>query len=274
MNKFGHKNIGFGLGLRAEHYDLVLETRPKIGWFEIITENYIDNHKGYWEFLLDLRKDYPIALHGVSLSIGGTDELNFEYLAKVRKLAEYLNVEWVSDHLCYTGMHGINTHDLLPVPYTKEALAHIVERIKRVQDALGRNLVLENPSSYIEFEDSHMSEHEFMAEMAVKSDCGILLDVNNIYVSSFNHGFDAKEYIDTIPAEHIVQHHLAGHLHKGSVIIDTHNDHVVDEVWKLYEYTIKTKGFKPTMIEWDDNIPEFSVLLEEINKAKLIADGC
>jgi uncharacterized protein (UPF0276 family) len=268
MNKFGYKNLGFGLGLRAKHYDHILENNPQIDWFEIITENYIDSHEGYWQFLSDIRQNYPIVMHGVSLSIGSYDDLNLEYLNKIKKLAQHINTPWVSDHLCYTGINGKNTHDLLPIPYTKEMLNHIVSRIKKVQDILGRNIVLENPSSYLEFAESEMSENEFMVQMAEKSDCGILLDVNNIYVSSFNHNFSAKDYIDSIPANRIVQIHLAGHTHKGDVIIDTHSDHVIDDVWDLYKYTIQTKGNISTMVEWDENIPEFNILQAEIEKAK------
>jgi uncharacterized protein (UPF0276 family) len=268
MNKFGYKDLGFGLGLRAQHYEHILQNKPAIDWFEIITENYIDTHKGYWDFLSELRETYPIAMHGVSLSIGSTDELNLEYLNKIKKLAEHIKAEWISDHLCYTGVGGKNTHDLLPVPYTNEMLEHIVGRIKKVQDHLGRTIILENPSSYLEFETSHMTENEFMVQMAEKADCGILLDVNNIYVSAFNHGFDAKEYIDSIPAERIVQIHLAGHTNKGNIIIDTHSDHVIDDVWQLYKYAIQKKGKVTTMVEWDEDVPEFNVLQAEIEKAK------
>jgi uncharacterized protein (UPF0276 family) len=268
MNKFGYKDLGFGLGLRAQHYDHIIENRPAIDWFEIITENYIDTHQGYWEFLSELRRTYPMVMHGVSLSIGSPDPLDMNYLDKVKKLANHLDVPWLSDHLCFTGAGGRNTHDLLPVPYTSEMLEHIVGRIKKVQDHLGRNIVLENPSSYLEFAASHMSENEFMVQMAEKADCGILLDINNIYVSAFNHNFDAKEYIDSIPAERIVQIHLAGHTHKGDMIIDTHSDHVVDDVWRLYRYTIETKGKISTMVEWDENIPDFAVLQREIEKAR------
>ncbi len=271
MNKFGFPYLGYGLGLRSKHYDYILENKPAIDWFEIITENYIDNHKGYWEFLHDLRENYPIVMHGVSLSIGSTDELDLKYLAKVKRLAEYINAPWVSDHLCYTGIGGVNTHDLLPVPYTKECLNHIILRIKKVQDFLGRNIVLENPSSYVEFNESEMPEWEFMAEIAVKADCGILLDINNVYVSSFNHDFDAKKYIDHMPAKNIVQCHLAGHKNKGNIIIDTHSDHVIDEVWQLYKYAIATKGKISTMVEWDENIPDFPVLMGEVQKAKEFA---
>ncbi|MDX1949357.1 MAG: DUF692 domain-containing protein [Rickettsiales bacterium] len=268
MNKFGYKFLGFGLGLRASHYDYILQNKPKIDWFEIITENYIDSHSGYIEFLQDIRELYPLVMHGVSLSIGGFDKINFEYLKKVKNLAEKINPEWISDHLCYTGFNNINTHDLLPIPYNKQMLSHIAERIKIVQDYLERNIILENPSSYIEFENSTMSEHQFLAELAEKADCGLLLDVNNVFVSSFNHKFDAKKYIDFIPAERIVQIHLAGHTNKGDVIIDTHDNFVIDKVWDLYQYATHQKGRISTMIEWDNNIPLFEVLESELLKAK------
>jgi len=271
MNKFGYKYLGYGVGLRSSHYEYVMQNQPSVDWFEIITENYIDNHQGYWDFLADIRRKYPLVMHGVSLSIGSPDTLDKQYLAKVKKLAEHINAEWVSDHLCYTGMGGTNTHDLLPIPYTKAMLAHIVARIKEVQDILGRNIVLENPSSYIEFSESQMSEWDFMSEMAVQADCGILLDVNNIYVSAFNHNFSAEKYIDSIPSEHIVQIHLAGHSNKGDIIIDTHSAPVIDDVWQLYKYAIKSKGNITTMVEWDSAIPEFSVLQAEVEKAKIFA---
>jgi uncharacterized protein (UPF0276 family) len=261
--------LGYGLGLRAKHYDYILERRPKIDWFEIITENYIDNHKGYWQFLADLRRDYKIVMHGVSLSIGSLDPLNFEYLAKVKKLADFLDVPWISDHLCYTGINGINTHDLLPVPYTKQMLSHISERAKIIQDYLARPFILENPSTYIEFQQRDFTEYEFLSELASRADIGFLLDVNNIYVSCYNHKYNAKDYIDSIDANRIYQIHLAGHTNKGDFVIDTHNDHVIDEVWDLYKYTIASKGKISTMIEWDENIPDFPVLEAEINKARV-----
>ncbi len=270
MNKFGYKNLGFGLGLRANHYDYILENKPKIDWFEIITENYIDSHAGYIEFLQDIRKSYPLVMHGVSLSIGGFDKIDFDYLKKVKNLSEKIKAEWISDHLCCTGFNKFNTHDLLPIPYNKQMLSHITKRIKIVQDYLGRNIILENPSSYIEFENSSMSEFQFLSELAEASDCGLLLDVNNIYVSSFNHNFNAKEYIDFIPSERIVQIHLAGHSKQGDIIIDTHDNFVINEVWDLYNYTISQKGKISTMLEWDNKIPEFAVLESEINKARAI----
>ena len=269
-----YPNIGFGLGLRSPHYDEILATRPKqVDWFEIISENFIDAHQGYWEFLADLRKDYLIVMHGVSLSIGSPDPLNKEYLNKLANLANFLQVPWLSDHLCWTGMNGKNTHDLLPLPYSEEMLAHVVSKIHQVQETLGRNIVIENPSSYVEFNASEMPEAEFLVRLVKATDCGILLDVNNVFVSSFNHGFDAKEYIDALPTANIAQIHLAGHKNFGTHIIDTHDNFVLDEVWQLYDYTIKTKGQISTMIEWDENIPTFSMLVAELEKAKILSSA-
>ncbi|MEI6730013.1 MAG: DUF692 domain-containing protein [Pseudomonadota bacterium] len=271
-NLFNYPDLGFGLGLRAEHYQEVLESRPKtVDWFEIISENFIEAHQGYLEMLADLRADYTIVMHGVSLSIGSFDPLNLDYLTKIKKLADNIQAPWLSDHLCWTGINSKNTHDLLPVPYTQNMLEHIAARIRQVQDILGRNILLENPSTYLEFNASSIPEYEFMAMLAEKANCGVLLDVNNVYVSSFNHGFDAKKYIDTIPAARVGQIHLAGHQNLGTHIVDTHDNYVIDEVWQLYKYTIETKGKIPTMIEWDDNIPEFAVLLGELDKARAIA---
>ncbi len=268
-----YPHLGFGLGLRAVHYEEILRERPKsVDWFEVISENFIDAHGGYWDFLADLRRDYWVIMHGVSLNIGSPDALDFSYLSKLKKLADFLDVPWFSDHLCWTGANAHNTHDLLPLPYTTATLAHIVERVKRVQDFMGRRFIIENPSSYLEFSESSIPEYEFMAMLAQQAGCGVLLDVNNVFVSAFNHGFDAKTYIDTIPSEKIAQIHLAGHKNLGTHIIDTHDDFVVREVWELYDYTIKTKGAKTTMIEWDENIPEFSTLVSEIEKAKIWAE--
>lgn len=271
MNKFNFPFLGFGLGLRTPHYDLVMKTKPKVGWFEIITENFIDAHEGYWEYLNDLRPIYPIVMHGVSLSIGSTDPISNDYLTKIKTLADYINTPWISDHLCFTGVNGLNSHDLLPIPYTHESLDHVVSRIKRVQDFLGRNIILENPSTYLEFTDSSIPEWEYLAQMAEQANCGLLLDVNNVYVSSKNHNYDSKKYIDTIPADRIIQIHLAGHQDYGTHAIDTHDQHVIDEVWQLYRYTLMQKGSITTMIEWDDHIPEFDILQAEIAKAEVIA---
>ncbi|MEZ5690647.1 MAG: DUF692 domain-containing protein [Rickettsiales bacterium] len=261
--------IGFGLGLRTPHYDEILEKRPKeIDWFEIISENFIDAHEGYWEFLSDLSSDYKIITHGVSLNIGASDPINKEYLNKIKKLVTYLKTPWFSDHLCWTGINNGNTHDLLPLPYTESILNHVADRIKQVQDIVGIDFILENPSTYLEFDESDIPEWEFLVKLVEMTGCGLLLDVNNVYVNSFNHGYDAKKYIDIIPTEKIAQIHLAGHSNLGTHIIDTHDNNVTNEVWELYKYTIKSKGKISTMIEWDDNIPELSVLISELDKAR------
>jgi len=264
-------NLGFGLGLRHQHYDEVLKNRPNVDWFEIISENYITAHSGYWDYLYDIRQHYPIIMHGVCLSIGSTSPLDENYLTKIKALAHHIDVPWISDHLCFTGVNGQNTHDLLPVPYTEEALKHIIPRIHKVQETLKRPFALENASTYLEFNSSTLTEPEFFQEICRQTGCGILLDVNNVYVSSFNHGWDAKTYIDNIPAEFIMQYHLAGHTNKTSHIIDTHNDYVADPVWDLFRYTLKTKGLRSTMIEWDEDIPELSVLISELDKARSCA---
>ena len=212
-------------------------------------------------------------MHGVSLSIGTTDKLDEAYLKSLRKLADYLEVAWVSDHLCYTGVNHINTHDLLPIPYTEEALNHLIPRVHKVQEAMGRTFTFENASTYMEFDGSTINEPEFLRALHKATGCGILLDVNNVHVSSTNHGWDAKAYIDAIPSEAIVQYHLAGHTNKGSHLIDTHDAPVIDEVWDLFRYTLQTKGMRSAMIEWDADIPEFGVLEAELLKAKAVADS-
>jgi len=270
-NRFELPDLGFGLGLRAPHYDDILREKPELSWFEIISENFLHAHAGYKDFLSELRRDYAFVMHGVSLSIGSTDPLNKEYLTRLKALADFLQPAWVSDHLCFTGVLGKNTHDLLPVPYTEEALKHIAARVRQVQEVLERPLVLENPSSYVSFAGSTLSEPEFLAALAQEADCALLLDVNNVYVSAFNHGIDAKSYIDTIPADRIVQIHLAGHKDCGEYKIDTHDREVPDAVWELYRYTIAAKGQVSTMVEWDENIPSFETLYAELQKAKTFA---
>ncbi len=256
------------MGFRPTHFPYIKEHNPNIDWFEVISENYMDTGGRPRRMLDELREKYPIVMHGVSLSIGTVDPLNSEYLQKLKALERDINPHWISDHLCWTGVAHKNTHDLLPVPYTEEALRHIVERIKQVQDYLGRPIVLENPSTYLEFTCSSMSEWEFIARMAEESGCGLLLDVNNIYVSCYNHRWDPKKYIDALPLHSVAQVHLAGHTNMGTHIIDTHDDHVLDEVWTLYAYAIKKAGFISTMVEWDDKIPEFPVVMDELNKAR------
>jgi len=263
--------LGFGLGLRQPHYELVLENNVPVDWFEILSENYLEAHDGYWRFLADVRAKYPLVMHGVAMNIGGTDPIDIAYMTKLKRLAEVVKPVFISDHLCWTGVHGINSHDLLPIPYTKEALQHITSRIKKVQDMLGRQLVVENPSTYAEFIASSIPEWEFLAELAEMADCKLLLDVNNVYVSAYNHRYDAKCYIDAMPAGRIAYIHLAGHKNKDTHIIDTHDDHVADQVWELYGYTVQKFGTINTMIEWDGKIPAFDVLLSELDKARGIA---
>lgn len=263
------KQNSFGLGLRSKHYQYIFDNKPKVDWFEIISENFMDTDGRPKTNLGKIKELYPIVMHGVSLSIGTLDPLNSEYLTKLKKLIRWVNPLWISDHLCWTGVAHKNTHDLLPVPYTKEALKHIVERIRLVQDFLEMPIALENPSTYLEFKNSEMSEAEFMARMVEESGCKLLLDVNNIYVTCYNHGLDPKKYINALPLNKVQQIHLSGHSNKGTHIIDTHDDYVIDEVWNLYKYVTHKAGRVPnTMVEWDDNIPEFPELFAELQKAK------
>ena len=265
-------NLGFGLGLRPKHYEHILEHQPDVDWFEIISENFMDTDGKPRRNLARIAERYPLVMHGVAMSIGTVDPLSSEYLTKLKKLADDINPAWISDHLCWTGIAHKNSHDLLPVPYTEEALKHIVSRIQQVQDFLGRPIALENPSTYLEFKTSHIPESEFIAEMAKQSGCNLLLDVNNVYVTCYNHRLDPKAYIDVLPLNKVAQIHLSGHTNKGTHIIDTHDDHVVDDVWKLYKYVVHKAGRVPnTMVEWDDNIPEFDVLYAELGKARVAA---
>lgn len=266
-NRWSFADLGLGVGLRTVHFNHVLENRPDVDFFEIVSENFMDTD-GRPMYVLDaVAERYPVVMHGVSMSIGSTDPLNREYLAKLRKLADRARAPWVSDHLCWTGVVGRNVHDLLPMPLSEESLRHVVSRIRSVQDILERPLVLENPSSYLDFTSSSMPEWEFIVRMAEDADCGLLLDVNNVYVSAFNHRFDARTYIDAIPADRIVYHHLAGHTHKGTHILDTHNDRVVDEVWELYGRCHQKTGGRATLLEWDEDIPSFEVVHAEVCKA-------
>jgi uncharacterized protein (UPF0276 family) len=266
-NRWKLPDLGIGVGLRTVHFATILADKPAVDWFEILSENFLDTEGRPLHVVDRVAEAYPVALHGVSLSIGSTDPLDFDYLAKLKALARRVSAHWVSDHLCWTGVLGRNTHDLLPVPLTEEALRHVVSRIRDVSDFLERPLVLENPSSYVEFACSSMPEWEFMARMAEEADCGLLLDVNNVYVSSFNHRFDPELYIDAVPADRVVQYHLAGHTHKGTHIVDTHSDHAVHPVWELYRRACRRTGPVSTLYEWDENIPSFDVVHAEALKA-------
>ncbi len=264
-------DLGFGLGLRKDHYETILSQKPPVDWFEALTENYLVPGGKPLYYLERIREHYPIVLHGVSLSIGGSDPLDREYLAELKALARRVEPVWISDHLCWTGLHGVNAHDLLPLPYTEQAVEHVAKRVTQVQDYLGRRILLENVSSYLDYHASAMTEWEFLSAVAERADCLILLDINNIHVSAVNHGFDPLDYLDGVPAERVQQHHLAGHTDFGDYIIDTHDADVIDPVWDLYAQAVRRFGQVSCMIERDDNIPPLSDLLAELDKARRIA---
>lgn len=262
---------GFGLGLRPQHYGDFRDSHPPVDWLEIIAENYMVPGGKPLEHLDAIRRDYPMVMHGVSLSIGGTDPLNMNYLADLKRLIARVQPGWVSDHICWTGVDHANLHDLLPMPCTEEALAHMVTRVQRVQDYLGQRIALENASTYVAFQGDDMPEWEFVAELARRADCWLLLDVNNVYVSAVNHGFDGRRYIDALPAARIRQIHLAGHEDQGDHLIDTHDHPICPGVYALYRYTLERLGWIPTMIERDDNIPPLAELLAELAQVKAVA---
>ncbi len=240
-------------------------------WLEIISENYMAPGGKPLEHLDAIRRDYPMVMHGVSLSIGSTDPLNMNYLAELKTLIARVQPGWISDHICWTGVDHANLHDLLPMPCTEAALAHMVERVQRVQDFLGRRIALENASTYVAFTGDDMPEWEFVAELTRRADCWLLLDVNNVYVSAVNHGFDGRRYLDALPAERIRQIHLAGHEDHGDYLIDTHDHPICPGVYDLYRYAIERLGWIPTMIERDDNIPPLAELLAELEQVKAVA---
>jgi uncharacterized protein (UPF0276 family) len=264
--------LGFGLGLRPQHYEALLgEHRGRIGWLEALTDNYLIPGGRPLHFLDQLRAHYPVVLHGVSLSIGSTDPLDLDYVRSVKALAARVEPAWVSDHLCWTGVGGVNLHDLMPLPFTEETVRHVVSRVHAVQDLLGRQLVLENVSTYVSFAADEMTEWEFLREIAQRADCKLLLDVNNVYVSSVNHGFDPLSYVRGVPVERVQQFHLAGHSNQGEYLIDTHDEPVCEEVWALYAAAVARFGSVSTMIERDDKIPDLPVLLAELDRARSIA---
>ena len=267
-----YPSLGFGLGLRKEHYHSILDApeneKPDIDWFEILTENYLVEGGKPLYFLDQICERYPVVMHGVSMSIGSTDPINIEYLTQVKQLAERTDAHWISDHLCFTGLEGVNAHDLLPLPYTDETIKFVSDKIRKTQDFLGRRILIENVSSYITYKQSNMTEWEFIKAIAEESDSLILLDINNIFVSAFNHSFDPLNYLDGVPANRVQQHHLAGHTQYPDYIIDTHDHDVVDGVWKLYAESIKRFGNVSTIIERDDNIPELSEMMQELQMAR------
>jgi uncharacterized protein (UPF0276 family) len=264
-------NLGFGLGLRPRHYESILGSKPRVDWFEALSENYMIPGGRPLHFLDRIRARYPVVLHGVSLSIGSTQRLDRDYLKALKSLIKRVEPQWVSDHLCWTGVDGRNLHDLMPLPYTEEALAHVAQRVRAVQDALGRRILLENVSSYVAYRCSALTEWEFLAALAEQADCLILLDVNNIYVSAFNHGFDPLEFINGLPRGRVQQIHLAGHDNCGDIIIDTHDAPVIDPVWRLYAHALKRFGPVSTMIERDDRIPPLGTLVRELDRARAVA---
>jgi uncharacterized protein (UPF0276 family) len=265
--------LGFGLGLRPDHYESILSDRPAVDWFEALTENYLVPGGKPLHYLARIRERYPVALHGVSMSIGGTDPIDVGYVAAVRALAGRIESAWISDHLCWTGTDGLNLHDLLPLPYTDETLRHLASRVQQVQDALGCRILLENVSTYVSFQASRIPEWEFLSELAVRADCLLLLDINNVYVNSVNHAFDPLVFLDALPIDRVRQIHLAGHEDHGTHIVDTHDAPIVEAVWKLYTHAARRFGQVATMIERDAHIPPLADLISELDHARRIADA-
>ena len=265
-----------GIGLRATHYREVLETRPAVAWWEVHSENYFGEGGAPHHYLERIRALYPLSLHGVGLSLGSADPLNRDHLDKLKRLIERYRPALVSDHLSWSAVDGRYLNDLLPLPYTEEALVHVAHRVEEAQDYLGRQLLIENPSTYLQFVESTIPEVEFLRALVERSGCALLLDVNNVYVSARNHGFDATEYIRAVPSDAVREIHLAGHtvksLEDGEILIDTHDDIVCDAVWRLYDETIGSIGPRPTLIEWDTNIPSLSVLLAETRQANRLLE--
>lgn len=262
--------LGYGLGLRTDHFETVLRSNPAVDWFEIISENFMVEGGKPLYYLDQIKERYPLVMHGVSLSIGSCDPLDMDYMRELKKLAQRVNPAWISDHLCWTGLGGHNLHDLMPLPYNMPAARHVIERVSRVQDFLGRQILLENVSSYLDYEKSDMTEWEFITEVSEGADCLLLLDINNIYVSAFNHDFDAMEFINGVPLNRVQQFHLAGHEDNGDYIIDTHDHPVIDPVWALYAKAVERFGPVSTMIERDDNIPPLEDLIAELDVARTI----
>ncbi len=267
-NHYGLPNLGIGVGLRSIHYPHILGERPPVDWFEIISENYMHTKGRPLHVLEEIAEAYPIVMHGVSLSIGSCDPLDRVYLAELKALRDRIRAVWVSDHLCWTGIHGRNTHDLLPMPYTEEALRHVAQRVREVQDFMEAPLILENPSTYVEFAGSSLREWEFLAALCRESGAGLLLDVNNVYVSARNHGFDPMEYLGGIPWDHVVQMHIAGHTDYGTHCVDTHIGPVPDPVWAIFAEAWRRCGCASILLEWDAEIPAFPVVHAEAQRAK------
>jgi uncharacterized protein len=263
--------LGHGIGLRTEHYAAVLATPPPVDWFEVISDNFMVPGGNPRRVLRAVRERWPVVLHGVSLSLGATDPLDARYLDDLAALAHEIEPAIVSDHLCWGSHGGAYAHDLLPLPFTEEALAHVAERVLRVQDRLKRQLLVENVSSYVAFKQSTMTEWQFLVALAERTDCGLLLDVHNVFVSAHNHGFDARAFLDAIPVGRVGQFHLAGHSRLGDLLLDTHDTPVREEVWDLYRHAVTRFGGVPTLIEWDDKLPSLARVVEESLRAKAVA---
>jgi uncharacterized protein len=261
-------DLGIGVGLRAAHYEHILQRRPRVGWFEILSENYLHTGGRPLHVLDQVAERYPIAMHGVSMDIGGTRPLDRAYLRDLRTLQRRCGARWISDHLCWTGVDGVNLHDLLPLPRTAAALRHVIQRVRQVQDVLEQPLVLENASTYLEFADDECDEPTFLRELVAATGCGLLLDVNNVFVGAVNHGFDAAAYLRAVPWDHVVYFHLAGHAVHATHRIDTHDAPVADEVWRLYELAWRLSGGRSTLLEWDAKLPDFATLHAEARKCR------
>lgn len=268
MNRFGLPDLGIGLGLRTTHYATILERWPPVDWFEVLSENYMQTEGRPLRILDRIAERYPIAMHGVSMSIGSTDPIDFAYLRELKALRDRTRARWVSDHLCWTGVAGRNTHDLLPLPLTEEALRHVVSRVRIVQDYLEAPLALENPSTYVELASSTMTEWDFLAALAEEADCAILLDVNNVFVSAYNHGFDPQTYLAAIPYDRVVQFHVAGHTNHGTHVVDTHIGPVIEPVWELLALAHRRAGGASVLLEWDAEIPAFEEVHREATRAE------
>ena len=259
--------LGCGIGLRFQHIDQILAEKPPIPWLEILSDNYLTAGSVQQDYAIEIAQYYPVTLHGVGMSLGATEPFNEDYFQRLKAFANQVNPAWISDHLCWTSAHGWVSHDLLPLPYTEATIKHVVQRIREAQDRLERRLVIENVSSYLQYQQSTLTEWEFITAVAEEADCKILLDVNNIYVSAFNHDFDPCKYLDSIPIERVQQFHLAGYEDKGTHLLDTHGHKVSDPVWGLYRLALQRFGALPTLIEWDNNIPSLEELLAETHKA-------
>jgi hypothetical protein len=274
VNRFALPDLGVGVGLRAQHARELLRRRPaQLGFLELLSENHLGMDESRSELTERLAAAFPVVLHGVSMNLGSVDPLDRAYLRELRALARRTRARWISDHLCWTGVDGRNNHDLLPIPYTEAALRHVAQKVRAAQDALGERIALENPSAYLRWESSAMPEPEFLARLCEAADCALLLDVNNVYVTGTNLGFDPAAYLDALPRDRVVQIHLAGHSRAGARLIDTHDAPVAAPVWALYDHALRRFGNATTLVEWDAKIPALDVLLHEAEKAAAVREG-